>query len=355
MDGKMARDTPFALGTFSTDGIRRYVGVVLEGELVTPLEALAPLAGEFGYELSEVQSTLTLLERWEETYPILQAVVNRLDVRSSGPTRYATAAQHHMESLRVHAPVTPRQIFLSGANYFQHVVDMIVDLGPGKTPGTEGMSSAQLRRHAEALMTRRRAQGSPYIFTKPVSVLSGAFDSIVIPPDTKQPDWEIELGVIIGRAARHVSKADALHYVAGYTIVNDITNRDQIWVRGDMQAMGTDWFTSKCRPTYLPCGPVIVPAAFVPDPQNLRLTLRLNGEVKQDESTRDMIFDVAQLIEHLSGLLELQPGDLICTGSPAGNGTHFNRYLQPGDVVSATITGLGEQSTPVVAERNPAT
>jgi 2-keto-4-pentenoate hydratase/2-oxohepta-3-ene-1,7-dioic acid hydratase in catechol pathway len=92
-----------------------------------------------------------------------------------------------------------------------------------------------------------------------------------------------------------------------------------------------------------------VPAAFVPDPQDLRLTLRLNGDIKQDESTADMIFDVARLIEHVSSVLELQPGDLICTGSPAGNGTHFNRYLQPGDLVTAHITGLGEQSTPVMA------
>jgi len=119
-----------------------------------------------------------------------------------------------------------------------------------------------------------------------------------------------------------------------------------------MKAMGTDWMTSKCRPTYLPCGPVIVPSAFVPDPQQLQITLKLNGETKQDDSTSDMIFDVARLIEHISSLIELQPGDLICTGSPAGNGTHFNRYLQPGDVMRAAITGLGEQRTPVIAERN---
>jgi 2-keto-4-pentenoate hydratase/2-oxohepta-3-ene-1,7-dioic acid hydratase in catechol pathway len=98
-----------------------------------------------------------------------------------------------------------------------------------------------------------------------------------------------------------------------------------------------------------------VPAAFVKDPQGLRITLELNGEIKQNDTTADMIFDVARLIEHVSGLLELQPGDLICTGSPAGNGTHFNRFLQPGDLMTAAIEGLGEQRTPVIAERNHAT
>jgi 2-keto-4-pentenoate hydratase/2-oxohepta-3-ene-1,7-dioic acid hydratase in catechol pathway len=214
------------------------------------------------------------------------------------------------------------------------------------------MNPAQLHEFAVQLMTRRRESGSPYMFTKPVSVLSGAFDPIVLPPDAGQPDWEVELAVVIGRTARHVRRADALKYVAGYTIVNDITNRDQIWVKGDMKAMGTDWLTCKCRPTYLPCGPVIVPAAFVPDPQALRISLRLNGEIKQDDSTAGMLFDVARLIEHTSSLLELQPGDLICTGSPAGNGTHFNRFLTPGDLVTASIEGLGEQRTPVIAERN---
>jgi 2-keto-4-pentenoate hydratase/2-oxohepta-3-ene-1,7-dioic acid hydratase in catechol pathway len=341
--------TPFALGTFSAPGTRPFTGLVLGGDRVTPLETLVPLATQAGRELNGSLTTLSLFEAWDESYPTLQAVAAQLSAGTSNTARHVMTAQLPMKSLRVHPPVTPRQIFLSGANYFKHVVDLIVDLGPGKTPGTDGMSPAQLRQHAEALMTRRRGEGTPYIFTKPVSVLSGAFDPIVIPSDARQPDWELELAVVIGRAARHVSKAAALNYVAGYTIVNDITNRDQVWVRGDLKAMGTDWFTSKCRPTYLPCGPLIVPAAFVPDPQDLRLTLRLNGDIKQDESTADMIFDVARLIEHVSSVLELQPGDLICTGSPAGNGTHFNRYLQPGDLVTAHITGLGEQSTPIIA------
>jgi len=238
---------------------------------------------------------------------------------------------------------------MSGANYFKHVVDLIVDLGPGKTPGTEGMDAVQLRAHAQELMTRRRAEGSPYFFSKPVSAMSGPFDPIVLSPGAEQPDWELELAVVIGKPARNVSRAEAADYIAGYAIANDITNRDQVWTKGDMKPMGTDWIASKSSPTYLPVGPYIVPASHVADPQQLQLELRLNGETKQNETTADMIFDVARLIENLSGLVQLLPGDLVYTGSPAGNGTHYHRFLRPGDVVEGSITGLGVQRTPVIA------
>ena len=342
----------FALGTFSAPNRPRFAGLVVREDQVIAVDALQTLIAEAGGEPFEADSVLGIFDRWDRAHEALQIAADSLTSASTAAARAAAGTLVPLTSLCVHSPIAPRQIFLSGANYFKHVVDIIVDMGPGKTPGTEGMDAQQLRSHAEDLMTRRRLEGSPYIFSKPVSVLSGAFDSVVIPRGTEQPDWEVELAVVIGRAARHVKRADAKNYIGGYTIVNDITNRDQVWTKGDMKAMGTDWMTSKCRPTYLPCGPVIVPSAFVPDPQQLQITLKLNGETKQDESTSDMIFDVARLIEHISSLIELQPGDLICTGSPAGNGTHFNRYLQPGDVMSAAITGLGEQRTPVIAERN---
>jgi 2,4-didehydro-3-deoxy-L-rhamnonate hydrolase len=339
----------FALGTFSTPNRARFAGLVLQGDRVIAVDALKGIIAEAGGEPCEGDSVLGIFDSWHRTYESLQKAADALSAASTTAAREAAHLLVPSTSLKVHPPIASRQIFLSGANYFKHVVDIIVDLGPGKTPGTEGMDTQQLRSHAEELMTRRRADGSPYIFTKPVSVLSGAFDPVVIPKGTQQPDWEVELAVVIGSTARNVKRADAKRYIGGYTIVNDITNRDQIFMKGDMKVMGTDWMTSKCRPTYLPCGPVIVPSAFVPDPQRLQITLKLNGETKQDDSTSDMIFDVARLVEHISSLIELQPGDLICTGSPAGNGTHFNRYLQPGDVMHAAITGLGEQRTPVIA------
>src|SRR5690606_14410687 len=151
---------------------------------------------------------------------------------------------------------------------------------------------------------------------------------------------------------RRVSRAEALDYVAGYVVVNDITLRERVMRRpGDMREMGMDWVASKCAPTFLPMGPYLVPAAFVGDPQRLQVTLKLTGEVMQDESTADMIFDVARLIEALSQHCVLLPGDLICTGSPAGNGVHYGRFLQPGDVLEGSITGLGTQRNPCVAEQ----
>jgi 2,4-didehydro-3-deoxy-L-rhamnonate hydrolase len=106
--------------------------------------------------------------------------------------------------------------------------------------------------------------------------------------------------------------------------------------------MGMDWIASKGSPTFLPVGPFITPAEFVADPQSLRITLRLNGELMQDESTSDMIFSVARIIEFISQYVQLLPGDLILTGSPSGNGTHYNRFLRPGDVVEGEVTGLGK-------------
>jgi 2-keto-4-pentenoate hydratase/2-oxohepta-3-ene-1,7-dioic acid hydratase in catechol pathway len=143
-----------------------------------------------------------------------------------------------------------------------------------------------------------------------------------------------------------------MNYVAGYTIVNDLTTREKVSRKeGDMREMGMDWVACKSSPTYLPMGPYLVPAAFIPNPQRLRVTLKLNGETMQNESTEDMIFDVARLIEAASASTLLQPGDLICTGSPAGNGVHHGRFLRPGDVMEGSITGLGTQRNTCVAER----
>ena len=122
----------------------------------------------------------------------------------------------------------------------------------------------------------------------------------------------LELGVVIGRAGCRVSRADAWAHVAGYVIVNDLTTRDRVF-RPDLPGIGTDWLAGKNAPTFLPTGPWLVPAMFVTDPMNLRITLRLNDETMQDESTADMIFDIPRLIEHVSSICPLRPGDLILT------------------------------------------
>jgi len=155
---------------------------------------------------------------------------------------------------------------------------------------------------------------------------------------------------VIGRTARRVSAHDATRYIAGYTICNDITTRDLVY-RPDLERIGTDWVRAKNRPTFLPTGPYLVPAAFIPDPDDLTITLRHNGVVRQDERAKDMIFDIPRLVSYASTLVTLNPGDLLLTGSPAGNGAHWGVFLAPGDVMEAEITGLGSQRNTCVLER----
>jgi len=200
------------------------------------------------------------------------------------------------------------------------------------------------------IMTARAAGGEPYLFLGAVTALSGAYDDIVLPPEGEQHDWELELAVVIGHGGRRIPVERALEHVAGYTISNDLTTRDRLY-RPDLGPIGTDWVRSKNSPTFLPTGPYVVPAEFVPDPMDLQITLRLNGDVMQDESTADMIFDVARLISYASDRVTLLPGDLLLTGSPAGNASHWRRFLKEGDVIDASITALGAQRNRCVAQR----
>ncbi|QFZ85068.1 5-carboxymethyl-2-hydroxymuconate isomerase [Variovorax paradoxus] len=311
------------------------------GDRVLPLHALHAQALRCGAQWPEAASVLDLLQHWDRNLAVLRAL------RETVPARHD--AELPMERLRVHPPVDlPRQLLCTGANYRKHVVDLTLDMGVGP----EGLEGPALRKWAEDMMDERAAHGEPYAFPKLPSAVTGAFDPIVLPATTQKPDWELELAVIIGRRARNVRREDALHYVAGYAIVNDVSARDLI-ARTDYKMLGTDWLRSKSPPSFMPFGPVLVPACFVPDPQNLRITLKLNGQTMQDESSADMLFDVARQIEYISAHVELWPGDLIATGSPAGNGMHYNRFLREGDVLDSEIEGLGMQRN--VCTRSQAT
>ncbi len=185
----------------------------------------------------------------------------------------------------------------------------------------------------------------PVLFNKATSALSGPFDPVVLPKGADKTDWEVELGVVIGRAAHYVSEADALDYVAGYCTVNDVSER-----AFQLERSG-QWMKGKSAPTFGPVGPWLVTADEVPDPQALMLRLSLNGKVVQSESTADMIFSVAQIVSHMSQFMRLVPGDIISTGTPSGVGMGMSpqRYLKPGDVMSLEVEGLGEQRQDVVA------
>ncbi|WP_425072850.1 fumarylacetoacetate hydrolase family protein [Sagittula sp. S175] len=185
----------------------------------------------------------------------------------------------------------------------------------------------------------------PILFNKATSALSGPFDDVVIPRGSEKSDWEVELGVVIGKEASYVSEADALDYVAGYCTINDMSERSFQIERGGQ------WVKGKSAPTFGPTGPYLVTADEVGDPQTLRVTLKLNGETVQDSETSDMIFTVAQIVSHMSQFMKLVPGDIIATGTPSGVGMGMKppRYLKPGDVMEIEVHGLGAQRQTAVA------
>jgi 2-keto-4-pentenoate hydratase/2-oxohepta-3-ene-1,7-dioic acid hydratase in catechol pathway len=200
-------------------------------------------------------------------------------------------------------------------------------------------------------MDERVRTGSPYVFNGLAGALTGPYDEIVLPERGAKHDWELELALVIGKTARDLTRENALDHVAGYTICNDLTTRSLVY-RNDLKAIGTDWFAAKNAPTFLPTGPYLVPAAFVGDPGELRITLKHNGTVRQDESTADMLFDIPALLQYITAVTELRPGDLVLTGSPAGNGAHWGVFLAEGDVLESEITGLGTQRNHCVRKQS---
>jgi 2-keto-4-pentenoate hydratase/2-oxohepta-3-ene-1,7-dioic acid hydratase in catechol pathway len=185
---------------------------------------------------------------------------------------------------------------------------------------------------------------SPLVFTKFPNSITGPDDKIIIPTNiTNRVDYEVELGVIIGKRVKNVSKEDALNYVFGYTVLNDVSARD-------LQFSDGQWVRGKSLDTFCPIGPIIVTADEIKDVQNLRLSCEVNGETFQEDTTANMIFGVADLISILSKSFTFEPGDIIATGTPSGVG--FSRkppiYLKDGDIVKTTVEGIGQLVNPVV-------
>jgi 2,4-diketo-3-deoxy-L-fuconate hydrolase len=185
----------------------------------------------------------------------------------------------------------------------------------------------------------------PVIFMKATSAIVGAFDDVMIPPGSEKTDWEVELGVVIGDAARNVSREAALDHVAAYLIVNDVSERAFQFEHGGQ------WVKGKGCDTFAPLGPWLVTRDEIPDPQDLAMHLSVNGHRYQDGNTRTMVFDVATLVSHVSRYMTLLPGDVISTGTPPGVGLGQKPpvYLKPGDVMELGIAGLGAQRQRVVA------
>ena len=202
-----------------------------------------------------------------------------------------------------------------------------------------------LNYHDHARETGAKVPTEPIVFNKWTTSLSGPFDAIEQPPHSTRLDWEVELGVVIGRTARYVGVGEALRHVAGYCTINDVSERQfQI-------ARGSQWDKGKGCDTFGPVGPWLVTADEVADPQDLALSLSVNGRRMQDGNTRDMIFGVAQIISYLSHFMTLLPGDLIATGTPAGVGLGMDpqQFLRPGDIVELEVQGMGAQRQQVLA------
>src|SRR3954447_7748513 len=297
----------YALGRFVAELGEPFAGV-MSGGRVGRLADILPAANGAGIT--------ALFEDWD-------ANVERIDVALEAGSELPWKES---ELTRL-APVEPRQLFCAGMNYRKHVVELMVD---------EGMHS---REEAEAMMDERAASGTPFVFVATPGAICGPDDDVVLRPDSEKSDWELELGAVIARPAYRVSRDEALGCVAGWTIVNDLTARNYV-PRTDAGPVSVDWLRSKCAPTYKPTGPYLVPAACAPDPADMTIKLRLNGETMQHESTSDMIFDVAALVSYLSHEVQLLPGDIVSTGSPAGNGTHHGRFLRDGDVLEGEIAPL---------------
>ncbi|OXT00447.1 2-hydroxyhepta-2,4-diene-1,7-dioate isomerase [Notoacmeibacter marinus] len=180
----------------------------------------------------------------------------------------------------------------------------------------------------------------PILFMKANSAINGPNDDVVLPRGSRRSDWEVELGVVIGSPAKYVSETDALSHVAGYCVVNDVSERR---FQGRLSGQ---WTKGKSCDTFGPVGPWLVTADEIPDPQNLSLRCAVNGRTMQDGSTRTMVFTIARIIAHLSELFTLHPGDIIATGTPPGVGMGMKPepvYLKPGDVMELEVEGLGRQ------------
>ncbi len=269
-------------------------------------EALLP-----GTMLELIDGGPALWARAQEIWDYGRKLVDRLDpadLRRRGVARPLARA-------RLLAPVPrPRKnVFCMGRNYAEHAAER------GAAPPER-----------------------PVFFTKPPTAVVGPGAPVVHHAATQALDYEVELAVVVGRPGRDLTPEAALRHVFGYTIVNDVTARD-------LQKAHQQWFKGKALDTFCPMGPALVTADEVPDPQALGIRLRVNGQLRQEATTGQMIFDVATLLAVLSLGLTLEPGDILATGTPSGVGAATGAYLKPGDVMEAEIDGLGCLRNPVVA------
>jgi 2-keto-4-pentenoate hydratase/2-oxohepta-3-ene-1,7-dioic acid hydratase in catechol pathway len=240
-----------------------------------------------------------------------------LDVISRGHSPTLAASKIPLDQVRLQAPLSnPPRIFAIGLNYRDHAKESGMEI-----PTT------------------------PVVFFKLPTAIVGPGEAIILPKNSTQPDYEAEFAFVIGKGGYRIPASAWRDHVYGYTIVNDVSARD-------VQFASTQWSMSKCFPTFCPLGPAIVTADEVPDPHQLDIRLEIDGETLQHSNTRELVFKIPDLIEYLSSITPLLPGDIVSTGTPPGVGLGRNpkRWLKPGETVTITIEGIGSLTNPVVAE-----
>jgi 2-keto-4-pentenoate hydratase/2-oxohepta-3-ene-1,7-dioic acid hydratase in catechol pathway len=260
--------------------------------------------------------------------------------RLTGPSRPSFV--HDVGKVRTLAPLMPRKMLNAAVNFYSHV-------GEGGT----------LEEQKKAAAERKAKRGVPYLFLKPTEgAIIGDGDAVVIPHGRDRIDWEVELGIVIGRAAKYVPATKAPEYVFGYMVTIDISDRGGRPPGGF--GSGSDWLVGKGHDTFAPMGPWIVPKEFYGDPmKRLKQTLSVGGEVMQEAGPGDMIHSIYELIEYGSSIITLFPGDVINNGTSGGTGVGTayrgeQRFLKPGDKIVASIEGIGTLTLPVVAGEAPA-
>ena len=224
---------------------------------------------------------------------------------------------HPLERVRLHAPLaSPPRVFAIGLNYRDHAIESGMEI-----PKT------------------------PVVFFKLTTSIIGPGEPVVLPRNSTQPDYEAEFAFVIGKGGFRIPAAAWRDHVYGYTIVNDVSARD-------VQFATSQWSMSKSFPTFCPLGPAIVTADEIADPHALQIGLSIDGEMLQNSNTRELVFGIPELIEHLSSITPLLPGDIVSTGTPPGVGLGRNpkRWLKPGETVTVSIEGLGSLTNPVVVE-----
>lgn len=333
-------DTPFKLATFEADGTER-VGLVLG-------ERMLDIAGASEHLVAEAQvASMTLptemralIEEYETVKSRLYQIANYFGEHGTDGHPFA----YDVESVSIKAPIKyPWNLLAAAANYKAHAEGMAEDDEPDEEEGAGRRGGFDPSRIAEIVPER----DAPVMFAKsPRSCIIDPGEPYYIPPGRERIDWEGEMAIIIGKPTYLVSNEEAHDHVFGYSIIYDVSDRGGR-TREVSMFPGPNWFDGKSTNRGAPFGPYIVPKEFVPDPANMRLVTKVNGVVKQDQTTADLIWNEANLIRYTSSILKLYPGDVIATGTPAGTGAERGEFLKPGDVVTIELEHVGVLETPI--------